>query len=180
MYYNGYSGGDTMRHEGVKRVALGGLLAAVAVVIMCLGGLIPIATFVCPVLCILLCGTVYRFCGHRITWAWYGAVAVLSLLLGPDKEAAAIFCFLGHYPILKSLFERTKLRWLFKLLYFNGAITIMYAMLIYVLGMEQIIREYAQLGMIGLGVILILGNVTFVLLDRLLTLFSKKGRRYGK
>jgi len=104
----------------------------------------------------------------------------LSLLLGPDKEAAAIFCFLGHYPILKSLFERTKLRWLFKLLYFNGAITIMYAMLIYVLGMEQIIREYAQLGMIGLGVILILGNVTFVLLDRLLTLFSKKGKRYGK
>ena len=35
-------------------VALGGVLAALAVVIMCLGTLIPIATYVCPAICMLL------------------------------------------------------------------------------------------------------------------------------
>ena len=180
MYYNIIIGGDDMRNEAVKRIALGGLLAAVAMVIMCLGGMIPVATFVCPVLCILICGTVSRFCGHRITWAWYGAVAVLSLLLAPDKEAAALFVILGYYPILKSWFERTKLQWVFKILYFNCAIGIMYALLIYILGMQQIVVAYSELGLVGLTVILILGNVTFTLLDRLLTVFSKKGKRHGR
>ena len=169
-----------MRNDAVKRIALGGLLAAVAMVIMCLGGMIPVATFVCPVLCILLCGTVYRFCGRRIAWAWYAAVTILSLLLGPDKEAAAIFAFLGYYPILKVLFEKTKLRWVLKLLFFNSTILAMYVLLIYVLGMEQILSEYKEFGWIGLSVIMVLGNVTFVLLDRLLTVFAKKGKKYGK
>ena len=169
-----------MRNEAAKRIALGGLLAAVAIVIMCLGGMIPVATFVCPVLCILLCGTVYRFCGRRITWAWYGSVTVLALLLGPDKEAAAIFVFLGYYPILKTWFERTKLSLILKLIYFNFAIFLMYALLIYILGMEKIVSEYTELGWIGLGITLSLGNVTFVLLDRLLTIFSKKDGKYGK
>lgn len=169
-----------MRNDSVKRVALGGLLAAVAMVIMCLGGLIPVATFVCPVLCILICGTVRHFCGHRITWAWYFAVSILALLLAPDKEAATIFVFLGYYPILKQLFERTKLQWILKLLYFNCAIGVMYVLLIFVLGMEQIISEYAELGLIGLSIVLILGNVTFVLLDRLLTIFGKMSRKHGK
>ena len=169
-----------MRNEAVKRIALGGLLAAVAIVIMCLGGLIPVATFVCPVLCILLCGTVFRFCGRRITWAWYAAVTVLALLLGPDKEAAAIFAFLGHYPILKSRFERFKFCWVLKLLFFNAAILAVYALMIYILGMEQIIAEYTELGWIGLSITLVLGNATFVLLDRLLTIFANRGIRRGK
>ena len=180
MYYNRGNGGEIMRNKAVKQIALGGLLAAVAVVIMCLGGMIPVATFVCPVLCILICGTVHRFCGRRITWAWYAAVTILVLLLGPDKEAAVIFAVLGYYPILKILFERVKLQWLLKLLFFNSAILIVYLLLIYILGMEQIVSEYTQLGWIGLTVILILGNVTFILLDRLLTIFAKKGKKYGR
>lgn len=168
-----------MRNKAVKQIALGGLLAAVAIVIMCLGGMIPVATFVCPVLCILICGTVHRFCGKRITWAWYGAVTILALLLGPDKEATAIFAFLGYYPILKTLLERTKGQWILKFLYFNSAIMIMYAVLIYILGMERIISEYMELGAIGLLIMLVLGNLTFMLLDRLLTIFAKKGKKYG-
>ena len=76
-------------------VALGGVLAALAVVIMSLGTIIPVATYVCPMLCALLLQAVLKTCGVRIAWAWYGAVAILSLLLAPDKEAAAVFAFLG-------------------------------------------------------------------------------------
>ena len=76
-------------------------MAALAVVIMSLGTLIPVATFVCPVLCMLILQLVLKLCGSRIAWAWYGAVAILSLLMAPDKEAAAVFLFLGYYPVVK-------------------------------------------------------------------------------
>ena len=75
------------------------MMAALAAVIMSLGGLIPVATFTSPMLCMLLLAFVTKVCGKRIGWAWYGAVSILSLLMSPDKEAAAIFVFLGLYTI---------------------------------------------------------------------------------
>ena len=100
-----------MRKTPAAKISLGGMLAALAVVIMNLVGLIPVATFVCPMLCMMVLTLVVRFCGRRIGWAWYGAVSILSVLLGPDKEAAAVFVFLGYYPIVKPRLDRRKLRW---------------------------------------------------------------------
>ena len=156
-----------------RKIAFGGMMAALAVVIMSLGGLIPVATFVCPMLCMLILAFVTRMCGNRIGWAWYGAVAILSLLLGPDKEAASVFVFLGFYPILKPRLDRIKLGYLLKLALFNVLILTMYTLLIHLFGMDRIAAEYQELGMIMTGVLLILGNVTFFLLDRVLSRFSK-------
>ena len=161
-----------MRGEA-RKIALGGMMAALAVVIMSLGGLIPVATFVCPMLCMLLLAFVTRFCGSRIGWAWYGAVAILSLLMGPDKEAAAVFAFLGFYPIIKPKLDRMKLGAVLKLVLFNGLILSMYAVLIRLFGMDQIAAEYQELGTLMTVVVLLLGNVTFFLLDKVLTRFSK-------
>ena len=69
------------------RIAFGGVLAALAVVIMSMGTLIPVATYVCPMLSALILQLVLKTCGQRIAWGWYGAVSLLSLLLAPDKEA---------------------------------------------------------------------------------------------
>ncbi len=80
-------------------IALGGMLAALAVVVMNLGTLIPVATYVCPMIGILLLEVVRKTCGDRIAWAWYGAVAILSALMAPDKEAAAVFCALGYFRL---------------------------------------------------------------------------------
>ena len=51
-------------------MALGGMLTAVSVVIMCLGRVIPINTYVCPVLCILVTRPVLDRCGRRIGWCY--------------------------------------------------------------------------------------------------------------
>ncbi len=161
-------------------MALGGVLAALAVVVMSLGGLIPVATFVCPMLCMILLRFVCQLCGNRIGWAWYGAVAVLSFLLGPDKEASAVFLFLGFYPIVKPKLDTMKVSWLLKLLLFNTAIGCMYYLLIHLLGMAQIAAEYAQMGMVLTVIMLLLGNLTFYLLDLVLTRLNfnkKQGRR---
>lgn len=157
-------------------VALGGVLAALALVIMCLGGLIPVATYVCPVLCAILLKVVLTICGKRIAWAWYGAVAVLTLLLAPDKEAAGVFVFLGYYPIVKPALDKRKLPWLWKGLLFNSAILVMYWLLMHIFGLDQITAEFEELGAAMLIVLLILGNVTFFLLDRLLGMRLKRKR----
>ena len=163
-----------MKNSKAKQTALGGMLAALAVVIMSLGGMIPSATFVCPMMCCLILQIVRTLCGDRMAWAWYGAVAILGLLMGPDKEAAAVFVFLGYYPILKPKFDKSRLKWLWKLLYFNGVILVMYWLLIHLFGMAQLAAEWEELGFVMTAVMLVLGNVTFVLLDNVL---GKRFRR---
>ncbi len=149
-------------------MALGGVMASLAVVIMSLGGLIPVATFVCPMLCMLLITVIFRRCGSRIAWAWYGAVAILSLLIGPDKEAAAVFAALGYYPIIKPFFDSKKLKWAMKVVYFNVVILALYWLLLHLFGLAQLVEEFAEMGFWMTLVTLLLGNVTFIMLDRLL------------
>lgn len=163
-----------MRNSRVKEVALGGILSAVTVVIMCLGGIIPLATFICPMLAILTGQVTVRACSRKIGWCWYGVVAILSLLLSPDKESAVTFTFLGYYPMVKALFDRYKFGWVGKFVFFNISVALMYFLLLQLLGMSELANEYAQLGRLGIAVMLILGNATFFLLDRLLTIFSKR------
>ena len=165
-----------MRQNNARQIALGGMLAAVAMVIMCLIGLIPVATYVCPMLCCALQYVVLRFCGRRIAWAWFGVVAILAVLMAPDKEAAMVFLFLGYYPLIKPYFDRRKLAVAFKFLYFNISVLIAYFLMIYLLGLQQIVQENAELGMIGLVLIFLLGNVTFFMLDRLLFIMERKKR----
>ena len=158
----------------VKATALGGVTAALAIVIMCIGGLIPLATFVCPMLCMLLLQLISIRCGSRRGWAWYGAVAILSLLMGPDKEGSALFLFFGFYPLVKPKLEKMPLPWLWKGILFNAAILLMYTLLIHLFGMAELASEFREMGSILLMVTLLLGNLTFFLLDRILS------RRFGR
>ena len=156
-------------------VALGGVLAALAVVIMAMGTLIPVATFVCPVLCMLMLQLLLKLCGRRMAWAWYGAVAILSVLMAPDKEAAAVFLALGYYPIVKPRLDRLKGKWIWKGLLFNAVILLTYWLLMHLFGFDQLAAEFSEMGMVMTALMLILGNVTFFLLDQLLDRrFSKK------
>ena len=149
-------------------VALGGILAALAVVIMSMGTLIPVATYVCPMLCCLILQLVRKVSGNRIAWAWYGAVAILALLLAPDKEAAFVFLALGYYPIVKPKLDVLKGSWFWKLLFFNAVILFTYWLLMHLLGFDQLTAEFSEMGFLMTALLLILGNVTFFLLDKLL------------
>lgn len=159
---------DRMRRSPAFGVALGGLLAALAVVEMCLGGLIPVATYVCPIIYTLLLAVMLKLCGKRLAWAWYAAVGLLCALFSPDKEAAAVFLFLGYYPILKPFFDGRRLRWLWKGVFFNGNIVVMYWLLLRLMGLEQLTEDFQELGIAGLVMMLAMGNLVFFLLDRLM------------
>ena len=160
-----------------KKTALGGMTAALAVVIMCMGGLIPVATFVCPMMCMMMLWMTAKVSGRRIGWAWYGAVAMLGLMLSPDKESAAVFLCLGFYPLVKPYLDRLPFSFLWKLRLFNVIIAIMYAVMIRLLGMDQIASEYTGLGVAMTVILLILGNITFLLLDLVFSRMSRGKRK---
>ena len=150
------------------QTALGGVLAALAVVLMCMGTLIPVATYVCPMLCAMILQLVLIICGKRMAWAWYGTVSFLSLLMAPDKEAAAVFLALGYYPIVKRKLDRMKGKWLWKGLLFNSVILLTYWLLMHLFGFDALAAEFSEMGILLVAVMLLLGNATFFLLDKLL------------
>jgi hypothetical protein len=163
-----------MRNNQVKYTALCGIFAGVAITIMYLGGLIPFATYTTPMLCILIEQIILSGCGRKFAWTWYAAVSILSLILCPDKEASLLFLLLGSYPCLKQLFDKSKLSFLWKLLYFQLAIYLLYLLISVVLGLNDIVDEYRTLGKIGLATLLIFGNITFLLLDKILSFRFRK------
>lgn len=160
-----------------KTMALGGVTAALAVVIMTMGTLIPVATYACPAMCMILLSRLCPVLGNRLSVVWYVCVAILSILLAPDKEAAAVFLFLGYYPIVKPVLDKSRLSLLWKLLLFNASVLIMYWLLIHAMGLEQISQEFQQVGTVMTLVTLVLGNVVFFLLDWLLGAKFKKRMR---
>ncbi len=169
-----------MKKTPASQIAFGGMMAALALVIMNMVGLIPIATYVCPSLCMVLLSVVLKLCGKRIGWAWYGAVAILSVLMAPDKEAAMIFAVIGYYPIIKPAFERTKMPNTCKYLYFNVVILLVYWLMINLMGLTEIAKEFAEMGLLFTIVTLLMGNMVFQLLDKILTRISvlnKWGRK---
>lgn len=158
-----------------RKMALTGMLCALAVVLMMLGGVIPLATFCCPALAGLMLIPVFVECGEKLSWCAYAAIAALSLILCPDKEAALLLAFIGYYPILRWRLDQLRsrlLRVVAKLGVFNLAVIAMYALSILVLQMDQILREYQEMGLALTVACLLVGNVTLLLYDRLIAIMT--------
>lgn len=159
-----------MRSSNTRRIALCGVLAALAVALMFLGGTVAFASIACPVLASLVLIPVYAECGNRWGLLWFLAVTALAALLAPDKECAILFAFFGYYPMLRHRFGRLRsgvLRRACKLLYVNAAIFAAYGLMLFVFKMEAQTREFAEMEQWMLAALLLLGNITFVVYDKL-------------
>ena len=158
-----------------KKIALTGMLCALAVAIMMMGALFPLATFCCPALAGLMLIPIFVECGEKLSWCAYAAMAALSLMLCPDKEAALLFAFLGYYPILRWRLEQIRsglLRIIARLGIFNIAVGLTYLLLIFVFRMDRVMQEYREMGLIITAACLVLGNITLLLYDRLLAIMT--------
>jgi len=152
-------------------MAFCGLSAALSVVLMFSGGLIPIATYCVPMMCGILLLPILIEYGKKMAWTMFAAVSLITLLIGIDKEAAFFYLFLGYYPILKWEIERIKnkpVRLIAKLAVFNVSIIVMYTVLGVLLNMDALIEEFTQMGWWLLSAFMVLLNVCLLLYDRLL------------
>ncbi|MBE6918616.1 MAG: hypothetical protein E7469_02900 [Ruminococcaceae bacterium] len=167
--------------DSSRRLALCGVLAALALVLLNMGGLLPLATFCCPVLAMLCTLPVLEEYGGKTALLFYAAVSILALLLTPDKEVALLYLFLGWFPVLRPRINCTipgkLLSGLVKLLLFAAAVSVMYSLAIFVLGMEYLAEEYTGGGQILLLVTVLLGCVIWLLFDKVLQRFTLLYRR---
>ena len=154
-----------------RQMALGGMLTAVAVVIMSLGSIVPVNTYICPVLCILITRPLLERCGKTTGWCYYIAVAILSLLLAPDREAALVYAFLGYYPMIRPWFGKFGgLQTIAKLVFFTLAGAASYGVLLTVMGAAAAMAE----GWLLTAVTILMWDILFLLVDRLLGMPVKK------
>lgn len=172
------------RHDQARRqsrkTALCGMMAALSVVILCLGGLIPLATFACPMLAMVCLIPAVCEYGQGTALLLYGAAAILGLLLCSDKEIAFLYAFLGWYPAVRAKLHCVPkaVRWLVKCGLFSAAMLAMYALLLCLFRLEAVVEEFSEYSAAMTVALLVLGNVTFLVFDqalaRLTTLYQKK------
>lgn len=150
------------------RVAYGGLIVGLSIVCMFFTGVFPFAEYALPAMAgILLIAMVIEF-GFKAALIGYAAVALLSLVVTPNKEAAVLFIlFLGYYPIIKGKIEMLRsmaVQWAVKAVLFNLVLVISYFVVVYLLGMTEVMDDFAFMQG-ALALLWLAGNAVFVLYD---------------
>lgn len=165
-----------------REIALCGVMNALAVVIMNLGGIVPMATFCTPILAMIVLLPVLEEYGGKMGWCAWAAVSILSLLQVADRETAFVYVFFGWYPMVRPAVNKipTKLGKLgVKLLICNAVITLLYGALLRVMGMTNDLLEATKLMNCTL---LVLGNIAFLMTDlvlhRMTLLWHLKWRKH--
>ena len=153
------------------RMAFCGVMTALGVTLMTLGGLIPLATYVSPLLAGIILIPVLVECGKKAAWLVYAATALVSVMLSADEEAAFFYIFLGYYPILKLRFDRIRpkiVRMAAKTGYFALAIGAMYAFLCFILRLDAILAEFREAAFVMNAVFFVMFVACMTLYDWLL------------
>lgn len=150
-------------------IALSGILSAICVIMMFCTGFIPVGVYILPAVAGLVVWIIYREINRKWALMCYGSVALLAVLLTPDIESKLLFAgFFGYYPIVRDLLTKIKpsiLSFLVRLLTFNVPVVAIYAVLLNVLGMGQLLEDFAGFGEFAVLIFWAIGNFTFICYD---------------
>ena len=105
----------------VKKLAFSAVTAALSLVLLLLGCLLPSGKLALAALAACLGAAVVLSCSRRWALLCWVAVSILSMLLLPQKRVAVLYLLLGHYPVVKSLLEGLRsrvLEWILKIFVF--------------------------------------------------------------
>jgi len=153
-----------------KKIALSGVISALALVIMALSSFLSVASYSLAALAGVVLILLVIEAGNRYAVAAYFIVSVLSILLLPDKETAVLFIlFMGFYPILKALFEKISnifIEYAAKFALFNLAVVLFYWVVTKLLNIEFMDTGIFKM---SLPILLIFANLVFGLYDYALT-----------
>ena len=165
-----------------RAIALCGLLTALAVTFLCLGGILPAAGLCGPILAMAALLPVLEELGPRAAGTAYAAAAILGLLLTPDRESALVYLFFGWYPILRpkiAALPSRPLRVLARLAVCTAVSLLLYGLVLRLMGLTADLQEA---GWIFNAALLVLGNAIFLLtdstLDRLTRVWHWKLKRH--
>ena len=145
-----------------RKISLCGVSSALAVVFMLLG-YFPYFTYAAPAMAGLCMMIPVMEIGLSWAWGTYFVSSVLTLLFC-EREAAILFVlFLGYYPILKALIERTRslvLEWVFKVLSFGAGLSL--CAVAWHLFLSVRLSDFGVAGPIGIAALGVLALIVFV------------------
>ena len=151
-----------------RKIALCGMMSALSVVIMAIGAVLGIGIYAAPMLAGLLLLPLGITLGRKEQLlVWISASLLCLMLIGDWEQNLMYLCLFGLYPILYPLFQKLPkgLRLMAKLAFFNLVTVAAEALVLLVL-----VPEPLNAGMIL--ALLAVGNLTFLLYDRLIPLYA--------
>ena len=168
------------------KVALGGVIAALSLLLMLVAGVTTSLVYAIPMMTgAFLMVLVIEF-GARFAVLEYIAISIASILLLGNKEAAIMYvAFFGYYPIIKSFIEKIShklLSWIIKYVIFNVSMIVSYFIVskIFMITFDDL----EGFGRYAMPVLLLIGNILFVtydiMLTRLVTVYIYKWQKYVK
>ncbi len=155
------------------KAAVGGVSAALSVVLMFLGGILYIFTYAVPMVLGILMSALKKSFSVSCAICVFVAVSVLSFILVPEKEIVLMYMlFFGWYPLIRD--ELNKIRPGFlslpvKLILFNICIFVIELIAYYVFGIPFFEDGVFSVSMLVLFAVLM--NITFILYDFMLSKF---------
>jgi len=155
--------------EKTYRTAFGGIMAALATVMLFLGSVFPFAEIAGPAVasvCVLL--TAAELSSRAAVMVWL-SVSLLSVMTVPDKEAAMLFTvFFGWFPLLKKAVEK-KMSFvpglLVKIAAFNLSVIGSYWVVLNLIKAESFTQEFAEYSTAMYIAVVVLSNITMLTLD---------------
>ena len=155
-----------------SKAALGGIISALAVVVMLITYFSPLLVYTAPPFAGILLIVIVNEIGYRWAFGTYVAISLLSVFLIADKESAVYFTmFFGYYPVLKLLMDgklkSRLLRTILKLLLFNASIAASVALCIFVFHIPY--DDLTEKGFVLPIIFLVMLNMLLYVYDRLVT-----------
>lgn len=153
-------------NKKTKSTALSGLLTALSVIIMLPTLVIPVLTYVSPMVSGIINIPVIKISGKKFAWGVYFATSLITLILLSDKEASLLYItFFGYFPIIYK--DIGKLKKLFaaviKFVLFNLSTVATSFAAIYIFKVP--VEEFTDMGKYSVVILLLLGNVAFIFYD---------------
>ncbi len=145
------------------------MMAALGTAIMLVGGVVPVMTYISPLLAGVFIIPVRVELGRKWGWMVWGTVSILSIVLCADKEAGFFYVFAGYYPLIKEYIDRIKgkvISILAKAGIFTASMGMMYLFLIYVIALPSVIADFS-------GVSLVVNILIFAVMILILICFDR-------
>lgn len=150
-------------------IALCGILCAICVIMMFFTGVIPIGAYILPAVAGIVIWIIYQEINLKWALLSYSAVALLALLLTPDIESKLLFAaFFGYYPAVRDKLAAIKpkaLSLVLRFASFNIPVVIIYFLLLNVMGMSDLLEDFAGFGEWAVIIFWALGNFIFICYD---------------
>ncbi len=151
------------------KTALCGVFGALSIVIMLMGSIIPMATYMCPAIAAFLILPVVAEYGEKTGFTLYAAVSLLSMIMIAEKEFVLMYiCVFGLYSVFKFRADKIKpkfLQYTLKALYAFIATAATYALLLLVFPNPALTGEFGDMSLALVIAFFVLFVITFMLYD---------------